>query len=266
MSEQGPNENRRDGSPARAEAEIGRVDPGVMSQLERPRVEDTTATDPHLGAREAMVRTQLMVPGRDIRDPRVLTALRNVPRHEFIPADLREYAYEDRPLPIGYGQTISQPFIVGFMTECLELRSSDRVLEVGTGCGYQTAVLSLLAARICTVEILQVLAERARFDLGRLGYANIDYRCGDGWFGWSSVEPGMAGGVCEGEFDAILVSCAPTRLPAALAAQLKEGGRLVVPIGARGDQTLRRFRKMDGRLNQESLFPVRFVPMTGTSR
>lgn len=242
-------------------------DRSVRSKSESlsPR-EERAATDPYISARDAMVATHLTAPGRDIRDLRVLSALRRVPRHEFVPADLREHAYEDCPLPIGYGQTISQPFIVAFMTACLELCSSDRVLEVGTGCGYQTAILSLLAARVCTVEIVQALAQRARSELGRLGYGNIEFRFGDGWMGWSTYEASSDRAGCECEFDAILVSCAPTRLPEALAAQLKEGGRLVVPIGPSGDQTLHRFRKINGRLNQESLLSVRFVPMTGIAR
>jgi protein-L-isoaspartate(D-aspartate) O-methyltransferase len=203
--------------------------------------------------RERMVREQLLAPGRDIKNARVLEAMRQVPRHELVPRELRSLAYLDRPLPIGYGQTISQPFIVAFMTEQLEPQPTDRVLEIGTGSGYQAAVLSPLVAEVYTIEIVEPLARRATEDLKRLGYTNVHVRAGDGYQGWPEQAP----------FDAIIVTCAPDRVPPALVEQLKEGGRMVIPVGSSHEQRLYLLEKKEGRIQQRAVLPVRFVPMTG---
>jgi len=203
--------------------------------------------------RERMVREQLESPGRDIRNSRVLEAMRHVPRHEFVPPELRSHAYEDRPLPIGYGQTISQPYIVAFMTEYLDPQPTDRVLEIGTGSGYQAAVLSEVVAEVYTIEIVEPLAERAARDLSRLVYTNVHVRAGDGYRGWAEKAP----------FDAIIVTCAPDAVPQPLVNQLAEGGRMIVPVGEIWDQHLILLEKEGGQLAQTSVLPVRFVPMTG---
>jgi protein-L-isoaspartate(D-aspartate) O-methyltransferase len=201
-------------------------------------------------AREQMVPDQII--RRGITDERVLDAMRSVPRHEFVPEDLQQRAYSDRPLAIGYGQTISQPYVVAYMTEQLRLRPSDRVLEIGTGCGYQSAVLSLLVAEVWSVEILEPLAQRAISDLQRLGYNNVRVRCGDGSAGWPEGAP----------YDAIIVTCAPREIPPMLIEQLRECGSLVIPTGGSHDQTLYLLRKNGEAMQQTALLPVRFVPMT----
>jgi protein-L-isoaspartate(D-aspartate) O-methyltransferase len=203
--------------------------------------------------RQRMVEEQIAARGRDVSNPRVLRALGSVPRHEFIPLDHRAQAYADRPLPIGFGQTISQPFIVAFMTEQLDPQPSHRVLEIGTGSGYQAAVLSTLVADVYTIEIVAPLARRAAADLDRLGYRNVHVRAGDGYQGWSEAAP----------FDSIIVTCAPDHVPAPLLAQLKEGGRLVIPVGDYGAQRLHVFAKTNGKLEERAVLPVSFVPMTG---
>lgn len=201
-------------------------------------------------ARARMVRDQLV--SRGIRDARVLAALGKVPRQEFVPAPLRAEAYEDGPLPIGHGQTISQPYVVAFMTEALVLRPRDRVLEIGTGSGYQAAVLAWLVAEVFSVELLEPLARRAEATLQRLGYANVKVRAGDGYLGWPEAAP----------FDAIIVTCAPDQVPEALVEQLKVGGRMIVPVGSQGAaQELVLLRKQPGRLERQAVLPVRFVPM-----
>ena len=204
-------------------------------------------------ARERMVDVQIA--GRGVRDPRVLAALRQVPRHRLVPEAERGVAYEDRPLPIGHGQTISQPYIVGFMTEALGISAGERVLEIGTGSGYQTAVLAELAAEVFSIEIVEPLAERARRDLAALGYENVNVRAGDGYRGWPEAAP----------FDAIILTAAPDHVPEPLVAQLAEGGRLVAPVGA-GVQELVRIRRGADGITRESLLPVRFVPMTGEAQ
>lgn len=212
------------------------------------------ADDPYAPLRERMVREQLVAFDRDIRDQRVLAAMRQVPRHELVPEEIRHLAYDDRPLPIGHGQTISQPYIVAFMTEQLRPQPTDRVLEIGTGSGYQAAVLSPLVAKVYTIEIVTPLAERARRDLQRLGCANVRVRAGDGYLGWPEAAP----------FDAIIVTCAPEAVPQPLVAQLKEGGRMIIPVGpAGGAQTLVRLQKTGGKLRRTDVLAVRFVPMTG---
>ena len=208
------------------------------------------AIDATAEARERMVREQIA--GRGIRDPRVLAAVAKVPRHELVPEDVRAHAYEDRPLPIGFDQTISQPFVVAYMTEQLRLGGDERVLEVGTGSGYQAAVLAELAREVWSIEIVAPLGERARADLARLGYRNVHIRIGDGYRGWPE----------EGPFDAIIVTAAPGHVPQPLIEQLAVGGRLVLPVGDLYQQLLLIERDADG-IRQERLIDVRFVPMRG---
>jgi protein-L-isoaspartate(D-aspartate) O-methyltransferase len=189
---------------------------------------------------------------RDVDDPRVLEAMRRVPRHLFVDAGLRARAYDDGPLPIGAEQTISQPYVVASMTQALGLRGEERVLEVGTGCGYQTAVLAELAREVHSIEIVPELAARARVRLARLGYAGVRLRSGDGRLGWPEAAP----------FEAILVAAAPARIPRALLDQLAPGGRLVIPVGG-ADQDLVLVERTSAGFAQRTLFPVRFVPLTG---
>jgi protein-L-isoaspartate(D-aspartate) O-methyltransferase len=203
--------------------------------------------------RAAMVREQ--IEARGIRDPAVLAAMRAVPRHELVPEAVRDHAYEDRPLPIGHRQTISQPYVVAAMTEALDLSPGERVLEIGTGSGYQAAVLSELSREVFSVEIVAPLAQRARADLARLGYDNVRVRSGDGYRGWPEQAP----------FDAIVVTAAPDHVPKPLLEQLEVGGRLVIPVGDTFQELIRITRGADG-FERESLFPVRFVPMTGEAR
>ncbi|HXI70317.1 MAG TPA: protein-L-isoaspartate(D-aspartate) O-methyltransferase [Verrucomicrobiae bacterium] len=202
-----------------------------------------------------MVEEQLG-PGRDITNARVLAAMLKVPRHEFVPPGIRPHAYDDSPLPIGHEQTISQPYIVAFMTEKLEPKPADRVLEVGTGSGYQAAVLAELVQEVYTIEIVEPLARRAEADLNRLGYTNVHVRAGDGYQGWPEAAP----------FDAIMVTCAPEDVPQPLTAQLKDGGRMIIPVGPMGNQQLVLLRKAGGRLQPHAVLPVSFVPMTGQAR
>ena len=199
--------------------------------------------------RERMVRTQLAE--RGIRDVRVLDAMRNVPRHEFVPETLRQEAYEDHPLPIGEGQTISQPYIVAAMLQHLALQVTDRALDVGTGSGYVTALLSLLCAEVYSVERHAQLAALAESTLHRLGYRNVKIRVGDGSQGWPEYAP----------FDAILVSAATPEMPPALFAQLREGGRMVVPVGPPSSQELQLIRKVSGQPEVKVLEGCRFVPL-----
>ena len=192
---------------------------------------------------------------RDIVDPQVLRVMRRVPRHLFVPERVREYAYADHPLPIGEEQTISQPYIVAFMTQALELKKGNRVLEIGTGSGYQAAVLAELVEEVYTIEIIPALAERAEKLLDELGYDGIQVRAGDGYLGWPEAAP----------FDAIIVTAAPDHIPTPLIEQLGEGGRLVLPVGDEY-QELMRVIKEEGEMRRESLLPVRFVPMTGKAQ
>jgi len=196
-----------------------------------------------------MVRSQLAE--RGIRDERVLAAMGAVPRHEFVPESLRQDAYEDHPLPIGDGQTISQPYIVAAMLEHLALQASDRVLEVGTGSGYVTALLSELCAEVFSVERYPSLANSAESILRRLGFRNVKIKVGDGSMGWSEHAP----------FDAILVSAATAEVPPALIEQLKEGGRLIIPVGSATSQELWLIRKFDGQPETRVLEGCRFVPL-----
>ncbi len=204
-------------------------------------------------ARERMVGQQLVAPGRGITNTRVLAVMGKVPRHEFVPAPVRAQAYGDYPLPIGYDQTISQPFIVAFMTEKLDPKPTDKVLEIGTGSGYQAAVLSGLVSNVYTIEIVEPLARRAEADLKRLGYTNVLVRAGDGYKGWPEAAP----------FDAVIVTCAPDHVPQPLVDQLKEDGRMIIPVGPAGDQELCVLRKRGDKVEKRAVLPVRFVPMTG---
>jgi len=205
-------------------------------------------------ARERMVATQIAA--RGIRDPAVLAAMRSVPRHEFVNPEFLDQAYADRPLPIGFGVTISQPYIVSYMTEALELSSDDRVLEVGTGSGYQTAVLAEIASEVHSIEIVPALARRAGGKLRELGYHNVRVICADGHQGWPRAAP----------FDTILLTAAPTSIPQPLVEQLAMGGRLVAPVGPGFDQIVQRLRKTPRGVVFEELIGVRFVPMTGGSQ
>lgn len=197
-----------------------------------------------------MVDEQLLA--RDITDPRVVDAMRRVPRDRFVPADQRPWAYEDRPLPIGYRQTISQPYIVAYMTQALRLTSNDKVLEIGTGSGYQAAVLAELVAAVYSIEIVQELATRAEETLTELGYTNVHVRAGDGYAGWPEEAP----------FDAIIVTAAPDHIPQPLVDQLGLGGRLIIPVGQNRQALTILTRTADG-IERESDLPVMFVPMTG---
>ena len=201
--------------------------------------------------RERMVSSQ--IEARGVKDSRVLAVLRQVERHLFIPVSIRQMAYEDMPLPIGLGQTISQPYIVALMTELLQLKGYEKVLEVGTGSGYQAAVLSGLCSQVYSIEIVPKLAARAEKTLGELGYTNITIRCADGYAGWPEEAP----------FDTIIVTCAPEEIPGALVSQLAEGGRLVLPVG-KNFQVLKLLIKKQGRIIEKEIIPVRFVPMVKT--
>ena len=209
----------------------------------------TPQRDPLQLQRDQMVRKQLA--DRGIRDVRVLQAMGTVPRHEFVPEPFRQDAYEDHPLPIGEGQTISQPYIVAAMLEHLAPQTAERVLEVGTGSGYVTALLSLLSGEVYSVERHALLAVSAESRLQRLGYRNIKIKVGDGSQGWAEYAP----------FDAILVSAATSEVPQALFAQLREGGRMVVPVGPPSSQDLQLIRKASGQAEVKVLEGCRFVPL-----
>ena len=198
-----------------------------------------------------MVETQ--IEARGISDERVLQAMRKVPRHLFVPGDLFAYAYGDEPLPIGEGQTISQPYIVAYMTEVLELSGKEKILEVGTGSGYQTAILAELGNEIFTIEIVTALSLRAREILSKLGYTAIHFKIGDGTFGWTEEAP----------FDAIIVTAAPPSVPKKLQEQLRPGGRMILPVGS-GFQELVLVTRHKDEYKKKKLLPVRFVPLIST--
>jgi protein-L-isoaspartate(D-aspartate) O-methyltransferase len=214
-----------------------------------PRAADETDAR----ARESMVREQ--IEARGVKDPLTLAALRKVQRHLFVPPGQAASAYADHPLPIGHDQTISQPYIVAFMTEALGLKGGETVLEVGTGSGYQAAVLGEIVSRVYTIEIVAPLAEESKGRLARLGYRNVEVRAGDGYQGWPEKAP----------FDAIMVTAAAPRIPQPLKDQLKDGGRLVLPVGDEY-QELVLLTRHGGRFAEKRLLPVRFVPMTGAVR
>ena len=204
--------------------------------------------------RSRMVARQ--IEARDVRDTKVLEAMREVPRHRFVPESQRAYAYEDRPLPIGHRQTISQPYIVALMTELAAIEPGDRVLEVGAGSGYQAAVLAQMGARVFSIEIVPALAKQARETLDALGYGSkVTVRLGDGYAGWPSEAP----------FDAIVVTAAPPAIPEPLRQQLKVGGRLVIPVGE-FYQRLKVVTRTPKGFRERSVAPVRFVPMTGKAQ
>ena len=200
--------------------------------------------------RKSMVAEQIKA--RGITDPRVLEAMEKVPRHKFLPSHLWDEAYDDGPLPIGYGQTISQPYVVAYMTEQLQLTGTEKVLEIGTGSGYQTAILAELAKEVYSIEIVPELGHRAARILKELGYTNVHVRIGDGYRGWPEEAP----------FDAILLAAAPDHIPQPLLDQLKEGGRMILPVGE-FYQDLVLIRKTEEGIIKESKIPVRFVPMRG---
>jgi len=212
------------------------------------------ATDPLAAERAAMVRDQ--IEARGVHDPAVLAALRRVPRHEFVPPSVRPQAHADHPLPIGDGQTISQPYIVAVMTELLQVQPGHRVLEIGTGSGYQAAVLAELKVEVYTIEIVEKLAVSSRTLLERLGYRTVHVRAGDGYRGWPDAAP----------FDRIIVTAAPLQVPQPLIDQLKPGGRLVCPEGGHDQDLVLYTKAADGRLRRERVLPVRFVPMTGEAQ
>lgn len=201
-----------------------------------------------------MVSEQIEV--RGVKDPSVLRALRAVPRHEFVPAEFRSRAYGDHPLPIGEDQTISQPYIVALMTELAGVKRGSRVLEIGTGSGYQAAVLAELGAEVWTIEIIEPLGRRAATDLKRTGYERVHCRIGDGYAGWPGAAP----------FDAVIITAAPPKVPQPLLDQLKPGGRLVVPEGDREQELVVYTKDAAGRVRREFAEHVRFVPMTGRAQ
>jgi protein-L-isoaspartate(D-aspartate) O-methyltransferase len=197
-----------------------------------------------------MVKNQ--IEARGVRNPPVLDSMRAVPREKFVPASVQPQAYEDHPLPIGFGQTISQPYIVAFMTELLDVRKSHRVLEIGTGSGYQAAVLSGLVEHVYSIELLPALAHLAAQTLADLGYRNVTVREGDGYLGWPNQAP----------FDRIILTAAPPQLPQILVDELKPGGKLVAPVGSGDDQNLILVEKSEsGKVTTKTVLPVRFVPM-----
>jgi protein-L-isoaspartate(D-aspartate) O-methyltransferase len=224
---------------------------GVLACSPRPQsTAEQRDRDAFAGARARMVQEQIA--SRDIRDPRVLDAMRRVPREQFVPLLYRESAYEDRPLPIGYEQTISQPFIVAFMTETLQVKPTSRVLEIGTGSGYQAAVLAELARDVYTIEIVEPLAKRAMETLSALGYRNVHVRHGDGYKGWPEHAP----------FDGIIVTAAPDHVPQPLIDQLKVGGRMVIPVGGQDElQQMTVITKTTSGILSRETIPVRFVPL-----
>lgn len=209
------------------------------------------AEDPYASQREAMVQQHIV--DRGIHDPAVLAAMNRVPRHMFVPEKIRYLSYEDHPLPIGDGQTISQPYIVALMTESLRLRGSEKVLEVGTGSGYQAAVLAEIVPEVFSIEIIPALAESAHSKLREAGYKNVHVRKGDGYRGWPEHAP----------FDAIIVTAAPDHVPQPLVDQLADGGRLVIPVADTYPQRLILLKKKDGKVTEELISGVMFVPMTG---
>jgi protein-L-isoaspartate(D-aspartate) O-methyltransferase len=223
------------------------------------KILDTDWTQPRFSEfrqdRERMVKTQMVRRRPEVRDDRVLEAMRHVPRHLFIPRALRNFAHADQPLPIGHGQTISQPYIVALMTEALKMKPDGKILEIGTGSGYQAAVLNEMTSKVFTMEIISALGTEAQERLQKLGYRTVKVRIGDGYFGWPDEAP----------FDGIIVTCAAGHVPPPLIAQLREGGRMVIPVG--GTYQVQRLmvvtKDEQGTVLTQELLPVRFVPMTG---
>lgn len=209
----------------------------------------TINDDPYLKKRIEMVEKQIIA--RGVKNEKVIEAMKKVPRHLFVPEEYRHLAYNDGPLPIGYDQTISQPYIVAYMTEVLDLKGNEKVLEIGTGSGYQAAILGEICKEVYTIEIVEELANRAKKILEDLGYKNIFIKIGDGYKGWPEKAP----------FDAIIVTCSPTNIPKPLIEQLAENGRMIIPVGEWYNQQLVLLRKKNGKMVRENLIPVRFVPM-----
>lgn len=205
--------------------------------------------DGFLARRNEMVSTQIQ--SRGITNEIVLKAFRKVPRHRFVLPEYISYAYKDSPLPITDGQTISQPYIVAFMTDVLDLKPSDKILEVGTGSGYQAAILAEICDSVFTIEIFETLSKNAKIVLDELGYKNIYTKIGDGYNGWPEHDP----------FDAIIVTCSPTHIPQQLKEQLSEGGRMIIPVGENTVQHLVLLKKKNGKIREQEVLPVRFVPM-----
>jgi len=217
---------------------------------EGKRVSELVSREDFKAMRERMVETQIKA--RGVKDTRVLSAMLKVERHRFVSKEYQNSAYSDQPLPIGEGQTISQPYIVALMTELLELNGGEKVLEVGTGSGYQAAVLAELAKEVYTIEIIETLASSAKKVLLELAYQNITAKAGDGYLGWPEAAP----------FDAIIVTCAPDHIPNPLLEQLKEGGRMVLPVGTYSQELLKLIKR-SGKIETLHVTPVIFVPMTG---
>ncbi len=201
--------------------------------------------------RERMVEEQIIA--RGVKDKKVIEVMKKVPRHLFVPEEYRQYSYEDEPLPIGEGQTISQPYIVAYMTEILELKEDDKVLEVGTGSGYQTAILAEIVKEVYTVEIIESLSKRAQKVLKELGYENIYFKIGDGTYGWKEHSP----------YNAILVTAAPSKIPESLQNQLDDGGRMIIPVGSFFQELVLVIRQKN-KFKKKKLIPVRFVPLVST--
>jgi len=227
---------------------------GACSQKSGPAHAVPSEAESREQERTHMVRRQ--IEARGVRDARVLEAMRKVPRHRFMPESQRAHAYDDRPLPIAHGQTISQPYIVALMSELADVKPGDTVLEVGTGSGYQAAVLAEMGVKVFSIEIIEPLAKQATATLSELGYGNkVEVRHGDGYAGWPERAP----------FDAVIVTAAPPKIPKPLKQQLKVGGRLVIPVGKHYQSLIRVTRTKDG-FREESVIPVRFVPMTGKAQ
>jgi len=217
----------------------------TTEEIPTPEASPTATADPYSEVRKKMVRDTMRL--RDITDEEVLAVMEKVPRHEFVPEEYLNQAYEDHPLPIGYGQTISQPYIVALMTQLLKLKHGEKVLEIGTGSGYQAAVLAGLTDQVYTVEIVKELAER-------LGYTNVEVKHADGYYGWEEYAP----------YDAIIVTCAPDHVPQPLVDQLADGGRLVIPVGPPGSyQTLWQVTRQGDEVISKNVTGVIFVPLTG---
>ena len=227
------------------------ANPPSPDQRPRGDVEDAGETSRFAAARRKMVERQFR--GRDIADEKILDVMGRVPRHRFVPENLQDDAYEDYPLPIGHGQTISQPYIVALMTQLVRPKPQCRALDIGTGSGYQAAILAELCKEVYSIEIVEPLADEARKRLDGLGYKNVKVRTGDGYRGWPEKAP----------FDVIVVAAAPEHVPQPLIEQLSPGGRLVIPVGDFSQQLLVIEKKRDGSIERKSVAPVRFVPMTG---